>query len=105
MPIEAEVVEQLGAEQLIVFPIAVSRYVAPGTAGQPADGAAPHGGHGRRDAARRAGDDAGSPRDSTCGSTIRRDQRVDVYFDAERLYLFDPETGLALDDRGRARPT
>ncbi len=97
MPIEAEVVEQLGAEQMIVFPIAVSRYVAPGTAGQPADGAAPPEG---------ADDETLLAEPETTRftarldmrSTIRRDQRVDVYFDAERLYLFDSETGLALED-------
>jgi multiple sugar transport system ATP-binding protein len=96
LPIEAEVVEQLGAEQMVVFPIAVSRYVIPGTTVQAGTGAAPQEG---------TDDETLLAEPETTRFTarldmrhpIRRDQHVDVFFDAERLYLFDPATGIALD--------
>jgi multiple sugar transport system ATP-binding protein len=99
VPIEAEVVEQLGAEQLVVFPVAVPRYQPLGAGGLPpsTQGASMAG----------IGDDEtllAEPQ--TTRFTLRIDmrrpiphgERLDVYFDAERLYLFDAETGATLDE-------
>jgi multiple sugar transport system ATP-binding protein len=96
LPIEAEVVEQLGAEQMVVFPVAVSKYVAPGTAGQPTEGAAPRDGTDDETLLAEPETTRFTAR-LDMRRTIQRDQPIDLYFDAERLYLFDPESGLALD--------
>jgi multiple sugar transport system ATP-binding protein len=93
LPVDAEIVENLGSEQLVVFPVDVPRYqVSPGgVAGS---------------------DDETLLAESTrTRSTVRLDMRrdvrqgepVDIWFDLDRLYLFDPSDGSALRAPDAAR--
>jgi multiple sugar transport system ATP-binding protein len=87
LPAVAEVVERLGAEQLVVFPVDVPRYQV----GQLATA---------------ADDDTLLSDPDTSRFTARLDMRrpiargenIDLWFDLDRLYLFDEATGLALDE-------
>jgi multiple sugar transport system ATP-binding protein len=102
LPITAEVIEQLGSEQLVVFPVAVPRYQPLGVGGVP-PAATPGAGSGSTD------DETLLAEPQTSRFTLRLDMRrpitageaVDVYFDAERLYLFDAVTGQALEEPTR----
>jgi multiple sugar transport system ATP-binding protein len=86
LTVGAEIVENLGSEQLVVFPVDVPRYVAgPGGGG--------------------ATDDETLLAETTrTRFTARLDMRrevrqghsVDLWFDLDRLYLFDPVDGTAL---------
>jgi multiple sugar transport system ATP-binding protein len=104
VPIVAEVVEQLGSEQLVVFPVGVPRYQPLGAGGVPPAGT-PGAGSGSSD------DETLLAEPQTSRFTLRLDMRrpithgelVDVYFDAERLYLFDAATGEALEEPAPAR--
>ena len=85
--IVAEVVEELGSEQLIVFSVEVPEYQ-----GGPPGGTAVDGNEGL----------LAEPGRSLCTARldpwidVRRNQQLDVYFDVEALHLFDAETGVAL---------
>ena len=88
LPVVAEVVEHLGSEQLVVFPVDVPRYVV-----------------GPQAAAAVSGDDETLLADPTktrftarldMRRAIHHGERVDLWFDVDRLYLFDIETGAAL---------
>jgi multiple sugar transport system ATP-binding protein len=99
VPIDAEVVEQLGAEQLVVFPVAVARYQPLGVGGVPPVASAA-GAQGAAD------DETLLSEPQTSRFTVRLDmrrpvgsgERLDLFFDAERLYLFDPVSGEALEE-------
>jgi multiple sugar transport system ATP-binding protein len=89
-----ETVEQLGAEQLIVFPVNVPRYVPPAI-NQVAAWSSPS-----------AATDETSllvePERSRFTArldmrqVVQRGQELSLWFDAAQIYLFDDETGLAL---------
>jgi len=85
-----ETVEELGAEQMVVFPVDVPRYVPPGA---------------QQTTASASTDEEtllAEPERSRFTARldmrqlVRRGQPLDLWFDAAQLYLFDPETGVAL---------
>jgi multiple sugar transport system ATP-binding protein len=86
LTVGAEIVENLGSEQLVVFPVDVPRYAAgPGGGG--------------------ATDDETLLAETTrtrftarldMRREVRQGQPVDLWFDLDRLYLFDPIDGTAL---------
>jgi hypothetical protein len=86
LPVTADVVEHLGSEQLLVFPIDAPRYAATHHAAGPDD------------------EDSLLVEPARSRFTARLDMRrevahgeqLDVYVDLDRLYLFDAETGEAL---------
>jgi multiple sugar transport system ATP-binding protein len=88
LPVVPEVVEHLGSEQLVVFPVEAERYQVGPVAGAAED------------------DETllADPRRSrfTARLDVRRELRVDqpsdLFFDLDRLYLFDPADGRALID-------
>ncbi|MFO1539476.1 MAG: hypothetical protein ACKOTZ_03375, partial [Chloroflexota bacterium] len=90
--VTAEIVEHLGAEQLLVFPVDAPRY------------------HVGPVAAAREDDDTllAEPARSrfTARLDVRRDVRhgeeLDLFFDLDRLYLFDVESGERLADAAPA---
>jgi multiple sugar transport system ATP-binding protein len=96
LTVAPEVVEHLGAEQMVVFPVAVPRYLPPGATGLVVDGSEPP----------ESNDDEmllAEPQRTRftarldMRAPIARDEHLELFFDTERLYLFDRETGLALD--------
>jgi multiple sugar transport system ATP-binding protein len=96
LAVTPEVVEHLGSEQLVVFPVEAERYQVGPVAGSTDD------------------DETllADPRRSrfTARLDVRRELRVDqpaeLFFDLDRLYLFDPMDGSALVDAPVAqRPT
>ena len=94
--VTAETVEQLGAEQMVVFPVDVPRYIPPGAHQSPVLFALS------------AGNDEetllAEPQRSRFTARldirrpVRRGEELDLWFDAERLYVFDVETGEAISD-------
>jgi len=90
--VTSEIVEHLGAEQLLVFPVDAPRYhVGPVAAA-------------REDDETLLAEPARSR--FTARLDVRRDvhhgEELDLFFDLDRLYLFDPETGARLGDPGAA---
>jgi multiple sugar transport system ATP-binding protein len=88
LTVHAEIVEQLGSEQLVVFPIDSPRYhvgpVAASTDDEETLLAEPARSRftARLDMRRE----------------VRHDEQVDLFLDLERLYLFDPVDGAALQE-------
>jgi multiple sugar transport system ATP-binding protein len=103
MAVVAEVVERLGAEQLLIFPVAVPRYLAPGSHAGSALAAATAGADNEETL-------LAEPQRSRF--TARLDMRrpvghgaaIDLWFDADRLYVFDVATGEALEPGVVAAP-
>ena len=92
LAVTAEIVEHLGAEQLLVFPVDAPRYHAGPVAAEHDD------------------EDTLLAEPARSRFTARLDVRRDVrhgealalYFDLDRLYLFDVESGARLDDPATA---
>ena len=92
MTVRTDVVEQLGAEQLVVFPVSVPRYLPAG--GQATSGTTA------------TEDETLLSEPETSRFTARVDTRrqvgrgeaLDLWVDPERLYLFDADSGAALEE-------
>jgi len=90
----AEIVEHLGSEQLLVFPVDAPRFHV-GPVAASAD-----------DEETLLAEPAKSRFTARLDMRreVRHDEQVDLYFDLDRLYLFDPEDGVALADAGPPAP-
>jgi multiple sugar transport system ATP-binding protein len=96
----AEIVEQLGAEQLVVFPVDVPRYLPPGS----------HQGPALPSSSSTEDQETLLAEPQRSRFTARLDMRrpvshgeaLDIWFDATHLYLFDPVTGESLAGGGAA---
>ena len=88
LSVGAEVVEQLGSEQLLVFPVDAPRYHVGPVAASAEDEETLLAEPARTRFTARL----------DMRREVRHDQTVDLFFDLDRIYLFDPEDGMALAD-------
>jgi multiple sugar transport system ATP-binding protein len=95
LQVAADVVEHLGAEQMVIFPVNVPRYVPPGTAAGPAV-ASTGPGPDDEDTLLAEPDRTRFTARLDMRRAVRHDEALDLWFDAEQLYLFDRETGRSL---------
>jgi multiple sugar transport system ATP-binding protein len=95
LSVTADIVEQLGAEQVVVFPVDVPRYVPPGTH---TGALIPTGGPDDEEMLLADPQRSRFTARLDMRRTVRHGERVELWFDTDRLYLFDPQTGDALQE-------
>jgi multiple sugar transport system ATP-binding protein len=93
LAVTADIVEQLGAEQMVVFPVNVARYVPPGTH---AGALIPTGGADDEETLLAEPQRSRFTARLDMRRTVRHGENVELWFDTDRLYVFDPETGDAI---------
>jgi multiple sugar transport system ATP-binding protein len=95
LAVTADIVEQLGAEQMVVFPVSVARYVPPGTH---TGALVPTGGADDEETLLAEPQRSRFTARLDMRREVRHGERLDLFFDLDRLYLFDMGTGATLAD-------